>query len=157
MASTCPVQVEAQTFEAQTLSPAVIVGERASADARFRYHQLVKDVKFTYPFAVQISRLLEQNPSRKELKKAIREDLTHLDVIQANLLIKLIQRQAHKTCFELLNEYEGRVAAWMTRNFGSLSNLDYSATYDPQGSDQTIERIVASLEEKEVQSLSSVH
>ncbi len=78
----------------------------------------------------------------KELKKEFTEPLTALSVYQGKILMKLINRETHNNCYDLIKEYRGGFTArfWQTVAwvFGSSLKQDY----DPKGPDAEMESIV---------------
>lgn len=78
----------------------------------------------------------------KELKKEFTEPLTALSVYQGKILMKLINRETHNNCYDLIKEYRGGFTArfWQTVAwvFGSSLKQDY----DPKGADAEMESIV---------------
>ena len=79
---------------------------------------------------------------QKELKKEFTEPLTALSVYQGKILMKLINRETHNNCYDLIKEYRGGFTArfWQTVAwvFGSSLKQDY----EPKGNDAEMESIV---------------
>lgn len=77
-----------------------------------------------------------------ELKKKFTDPLTNLSVYQGKVLMKLINRETGKNCYDIIKEYRGGLSArfWQTVAFVFSSNL--KQPYNPNGDDQEIESYV---------------
>lgn len=125
-----------------------------------KWTRLRNAVYVTYPYAKKASYIIndvimqlgkipnEQQRKKylstreKELKKEFTEPLTALSVYQGKILMKLINRETHNNCYDLIKEYRGGFTArfWQTVAwvFGSSLKQDY----DPKGPDAEMESIV---------------
>lgn len=125
-----------------------------------KWTRLRNAVYVTYPYAKKASYIIndvimhldkipdEQQRKKylstreKELKKEFTEPLTALSVYQGKILMKLINRETHNNCYDLIKEYRGGFTArfWQTVAwvFGSSLKQDY----DPKGDDAEMESIV---------------
>jgi Domain of unknown function (DUF4294) len=82
----------------------------------------------------------------KELKKEFTDPLTNLSVYQGKVLMKLINRETHNNCYEIIKEYKGGLTArvWQTVAFFFGSNL--KQPYNAAGDDAEMEKIVQEVE-----------
>jgi hypothetical protein len=125
-----------------------------------KWTRLRNAVYVTYPYAKKASYIINDvvmnlnkiqdpqqrkkylNTREKELKKEFTEPLTALSVYQGKILMKLINRETSKNCYDLIKEYRGGFTArfWQTVAwvFGSSLKQDY----DPNGPDAEMESIV---------------
>ena len=125
-----------------------------------KWTRLRNAVYVTYPYAKKASFIIndvimhldkipdEQQRKKylsireKELKKEFTEPLTALSVYQGKILMKLINRETHNNCYDLIKEYRGGFTArfWQTVAwvFGSSLKQDY----EPKGNDAEMESIV---------------
>ena len=125
-----------------------------------KWTRLRNAVYVTYPYAKKASYIINDvimhldkisdekqrkkylSTREKELKKEFTEPLTALSVYQGKILMKLINRETHNNCYDLIKEYRGGFTArfWQTVAwvFGSSLKQDY----DPKGDDAEMESIV---------------
>ncbi|MCE2759201.1 MAG: DUF4294 domain-containing protein [Bacteroidota bacterium] len=125
-----------------------------------KWTRLRNAVYVTYPYAKKASYIINDvvknldkiqdvqqrkkylSTREKELKKEFTEPLTALSVYQGKILMKLINRETHNNCYDLIKEYRGGFTArfWQTVAwvFGSSLKQDY----DPKGPDAEMESIV---------------
>ncbi len=78
----------------------------------------------------------------KELKKEFTEPLTALSVYQGKILMKLINRQTHNNCYDLIKEYRGGFTARFWQTVAWVFGSSLKQEYDPTGSDAEMESIV---------------
>ncbi len=83
-----------------------------------------------------------------ELKKEFSDPLSNLSVYQGRVLMKLINRQTHNDCYEIIREYRGGLNARMYQTvaffFGSSLKQDYDVAHDK--TDRQIENIVREID-----------
>lgn len=135
----------------------------ANMSASAKWTRLRNAVYVTYPYAKRasvvmndITAYLQANPNgnrkqyiksrEKELKKEFADPLTNLSVYQGKVLMKLINRETHNNCYEIIKEYKGGFTArfWQTVAFFFGSNL--KQPYDANGADAEMEQIVKEVE-----------
>lgn len=125
-----------------------------------KWTRLRNAVYVTYPFAIQagsiineINANLDHMPESKkrkayikskeaELKKKFADPLTNLSVYQGKVLMKLINRETHNNCYELIKEYKGGVSARFWQTVAWVFGSSLRQLYEPNGSDAEMEKIV---------------
>lgn len=84
----------------------------------------------------------------KELRQQFTEPLSNLSVYQGRVLMKLINRQTHNNCYEIIKEYKGGLQARFYQTvaffFGSSLKQPYDWLHD--GTDSQIEAIVREID-----------
>ena len=125
-----------------------------------KWTRLRNAVYVTYPYAKKASFIIndvimhlgkisdEQQRKKylslreKELKKEFTEPLTALSVYQGKILMKLINRQTHNNCYDLIKEYRGGFTARFWQTVAWVFGSSLKQEYDPTGSDAEMESIV---------------
>jgi hypothetical protein len=83
-----------------------------------------------------------------ELKKQFSDPLSNLSVYQGKVLMKLINRETHNDCYEIIKEYRGGLNARMYQTvafvFGSSLKQNYDIANDK--TDRQIENIVREID-----------
>ncbi len=131
-----------------------------SKQQRKRYDRLVRDVKKTLPLATEIRRIIIETyetmqifPDEKakkrhldkledELKKTYTPKMKKLTLRQGKLLIKLVDRQCDQNAYQLIKLFMGSFKAAFYQSFASLFGASLKKSYDPEGEDWLIERVV---------------
>lgn len=129
------------------------------------YKKLVRDVKKVYPYVIiakttyrevqMIMDTLPNNKLRKKYIKAKEEEMLHLyarelmglTVRQGEILVKLVYRETNMTPFDILKDLRGGFSAMMYQNMAKVFGENLKGTYDADGEDKMIERIVLLLEQ----------
>lgn len=131
------------------------------------YWRTVRDVKKTLPYAKLICRTLletyeyietlptteERERHLKEMESAVFEQykpaLKRFTKGQANLLVKLIQRETHQSGYEIVKAFLGNARAVFWQGFGRLFGVNLKGKYDPKHNekDAIIERICTNVEQ----------
>ena len=124
------------------------------------YDRLVRDVKRTLPLATEIRhiiietyetlQILPDEKARKrhidkleeELKATYTPKMKQLTLRQGKLLIKLVDRQCDQNAYQLIKVFMGSFKAAFYQSFASLFGASLKKSYDPEGEDWMIERIV---------------
>ncbi|MBR7134138.1 MAG: DUF4294 domain-containing protein [Bacteroidaceae bacterium] len=127
---------------------------------RKRYDRLVRDVKKTLPLAAEIRsiiietyELLQTMPNEKAqqrhlkaLEKGLKEQYTprmkKLTLRQGKLLIKLIDRECNQSAYQLVKIFMGSFKAAFYNTFASFFGASLKKSYDPEGEDRLVERVV---------------
>lgn len=126
---------------------------------------MVRDVKKMYPYMLiakktfmEINMIMDSLPNNRKRNKYVKakeqelwdlyaKELMSCTVNQGEILIKLVYRELNYTPYDIIKELRGGFSAlmWqgMARTFGE--SLKYS--YDPEGEDRQIERIILQLEQ----------
>jgi hypothetical protein len=131
---------------------------------RKEYDRLVYNVKKTLPLAKEVQRTiietyeyLETLPNKKakeqhikRVEKGLKEQYTarlkKLTFSQGKLLIKLVDREAHQTSYELAKAFLGPFKAGFYQAFAGLFGASLKKEYDPLGEDKLTERVVLLVE-----------
>lgn len=142
-----------------TGGPSIPEGHRCQPGSR-RYSRLERRVLKVWPYAAyagQVMDTLERElpalangrarkmaiAEREEALKARFEgELRRMTVREGILLIRLIDRQAHRTTFGVVQELKGRLSAFMWQGLARLFGHDLKSEYDPTGQDAAIEHII---------------
>jgi hypothetical protein len=82
----------------------------------------------------------------KELKKEFTDKLTQLSVYQGKVLMKLIYRETGNNCYEIIDEYKGFITAAFWQTVAVLFGSNLKQTYDANGKDSDMEKIVRDVE-----------
>ena len=141
--------------------PSIPEGHRTQPGTR-RYSRLEKRVLKVWPYAEfaglamdSLESELSAIESPKERKTLIEQkeealkarfegELRKLTVREGVILIRLIDRQAHRTTYGVVKELKGRLSAFMWQGLARLFGHDLKSEYDPEGDDAAIEHIIHS-------------
>jgi len=82
------------------------------------------------------------NQREEELKTKFEGELRRLTVREGVILIRLIDREAQRTTYGLLQELKGRLSAFMWQSVARIFGHDLKSEYDPLGEDAPIEHII---------------
>ena len=136
----------------------------AQREALSKYNRLRNAVYVTYPYArksgiilndlnKQLSGLTDKrsrkkciNSREKELKKEFTTPLTNLSVYQGKILMKLINRETGNSCYEIIKEYQGGLAAGLYQTVAFFFNSSLKQAYAPKDEDIVIEKIVQEVQ-----------
>jgi Domain of unknown function (DUF4294) len=129
-----------------------------------KWTRLRNAVYVTYPYARKAGNIMNDINARiaimpdkhkrkeyiksreKELKKEFADPLQQLSVYQGKVLMKLINRQAHNNCYDIIKEYKGGVTARFWQTIAFFFNSSLKQPYDATGEDKEIESIVMEVE-----------
>jgi len=132
----------------------------AQKQAFRKWTRLRNAVYVTYPYARQASYIindindnLQRIPEKKqrqryikskesELKKKFADPLTKLSVYQGKVLMKLINRETHNSCYNIIKEYKGGFSARFWQTVAWIVGSSLKQDYDPLGDDAEMEAIV---------------
>lgn len=131
---------------------------------RIRYTKMVRDVKRTLPIANEIRQailetyeFLQTLPNEKDrqkhikaVEKGLKEQYTSkmkkLTFSQGKMLIKLVDRQANQSSYDLVKAFMGPFKAGFYQTFASLFGASLKKEYDPKGKDKLLERVIIEVE-----------
>lgn len=132
---------------------------------RARYNRLKHNVYKVYPYATAAAIILKDvdstlltfgddkrarknylNDIEAQLKAEFKGEISDLTVSQGHVLVKLIDRQTGKSCYNIIKELQGGVPAVLYQSVGLLFNHNLKKEYDYEGEDKDIEEIVRELE-----------
>lgn len=146
--------------EVEIVAPIIFDSKRNAV----RYNRLIRYVKKVYPYAriagikmreyeEEIANTKRKRDKRKLMRKAERElkdqfedDLKNLTYMQGEILLKLIDREAHVSSYELVKDLRGGFKAVFYQASAKLFGFDLKDRYDPLGRDKEIEDIVLMIE-----------
>lgn len=131
------------------------------------YWRTVRDVKKTLPYAKLICRTLTETyeyietlPDTEAREKHLKDMegevfnqykpvLKKFTKSQANLLVKLIQRETNQSGYEILKAFLGSFRASFWQGFGKLFGVSLKNKYEPETNenDAIIERVCIEVEE----------
>lgn len=159
------VVVDGDTIPEIYLRETAVAAEKvfSSPEEAERYRKLVRDVKKVYPQAIRLSaKVSEYNiqvsklPKREKkayMKKIEPEVRTQFEkafrsntVKQAQILIKLIDRETGKSSHELIKYFKGGWSAFMWQSLAMVVGTNLKEEYLPEGEDAAIEKIVKAIE-----------
>ena len=131
-----------------------------SSREKKKYNRLVYDVKKTLPLATEIRRIIIEtyetlqllpdekakkqhiDKLEKELKEVYTPKMKRLTLRQGKLLIKLVDRQCDQDAYHLVKLFMGSFKAAFYQSFAAMFGASLKKTYDPEGEDAIIERVV---------------
>lgn len=149
-----------QLEEAVVAGPPSIPADHRCQPGSRRYSRLEKRVLKVWPYAAYAGLVMDtlerelpglpdskarkaRIASREEALKARFEgELRRMTVREGVLLIRLIDRQAERTTFGVVQELKGRLSAFMWQGLARLFGHDLKSEYDPTGADAPIEHII---------------
>lgn len=132
------------------------------------YNRLVRNVKVTLPIAKEVHNIiietyefLETLPTKKakdkhikNVEKGLKEQYTprmkKLSFTQGKLLIKLIDREANQSSYQLVKAFMGPFKAGFYQTFAGLFGASLKKEYDPLGEDKVTERVVLLVENGQI-------
>ncbi len=135
------------------------------AKKREKYNRLKYNIYKVYPYAViaadvlkdvdvTLAKLEHNKKARKEYLKSVEKELNkrfkgeleNLTISQGQVLVKLIDRQTGKNCFNIIRELKGGFSAVVWQSVAIIFSNSLKREYDGQGADNEMELIVAELE-----------
>lgn len=82
----------------------------------------------------------------KELNKRFKGELENFTISQGIVLVKLINRQTGRSCFDIIQEVKGGFNAVVWQGVALVFSNNLKREYEPEGRDKEIEGIVLELE-----------
>lgn len=126
-----------------------------------KYYRLVHNFSKTYPYALVARDLVARadstieadglkrgrkekyvNELQKELFNVFEQPLRNLTVSQGALLMKLIDREAGKSSYNIIKDYKSGIAAGFWQGIAKIFGSDLKKPYDPEGEDKAVEELV---------------
>jgi len=135
-----------------------------NTDEEQKYLKLVRDVKKTLPYAklvyntlIETYEYIQTMPAEKDREehlKRMEKDLyaeyvpvlKKMTLSQGKLLIKLIDRECNQSSYDLIKAFLGPFRAGFWNVFAGLFGASLKTTWDPEGKDAAIERVVELVE-----------
>ena len=117
------------------------------------YWRMVNDVKKTLPIAkaardllVQVYDTIQYIPKEKDLFAQYKPQLKRLNFRQGKLLVRLIDRECHRSSYSLIREFLGKTRAFFWQSFGALFGVSLKGVWEPDGKDKELEDICIQVE-----------
>ena len=126
-----------------------------------QYYRLVYNFSKVYPYALVARKLVHEadstiaadnlrrgkkdkyiNTVQKELFEVFEQPMRNLTVSQGALLMRLIDREAGKSSFNIIRDYKNRMAAGFWQGIAKMFGTDLKKPYDPEGEDKPTEELV---------------
>ncbi|MBR4689903.1 MAG: DUF4294 domain-containing protein [Bacteroidales bacterium] len=136
-----------------------------SKEEYYRYKKLVRDVKKVYPYSQiaketfkEVHNIMDSLPNNKLRKKYIKakedelldryyDELFAMTIRQGEILLKLIDRELNRSALDVIKELRGGFSAIMWQSMAKVFGESLKTTYDANGEDMMIERIVVQIEQ----------
>jgi hypothetical protein len=140
----------------------------ANRKEKIRYDRLVYNVKIVYPFAklagvklrgyrdtleklqTEHARKVYIKKAEKELEATFGDQIRDLTFNQGKILIKLIYRETGNSSYDIVKDLRGGFSAFIWQTLAVIFGYDLKTTYDPEGDDRPIERIVKAIDDGEI-------
>lgn len=153
------------TFPLGYIPPVFITGRMDPARKAY-IDNLRYNVSKVYPYAVTAAYVLKNVDEHMSVKKTKRDrkayikatqkamndrfknELKDLTITQGKILVKLINRETGRDCYDVIKELKGGFNARISQTMAYFFDNDLKAQYDPYGSDRDIEMIVREIESK---------
>lgn len=126
-----------------------------------QYYRLVYNFSKTYPYAIAARKMIEQadstfeadkfrkrdkekyvNELQDRLFKAFEKPMRNMTITQGQLLMKLIDREAGVSSYNVIRNYKNRMAAGFWQGVAKIFGTDMKKHYDPEGDDKLTEELV---------------
>jgi hypothetical protein len=162
------IVVDGQTYAMVYMDEVLVKDKmpRKWARKKAKYDRLRHNIYKVYPYAVIAADVLKDVDStliaidddketrrkylksvEKELKSRFDGEISDMTVSQGHVLVKLIDRQTGKSCFNIVKELKGGVPAVVFQSIALIFTHNLKKEYDPYGDDRDMEQIVRELEE----------
>ncbi len=137
----------------------------ASNNDYLKYRRLVRDVKKMYPYVLiakqtfmEVQMIMDSLPNNRQRNKYVKakeqelwdlyaKELMSCTVHQGEILIKLVNRELNYTPYDIIKELRGSFSAFMWQGMAKTFGESLKSSYDVEGEDKMIERIVLQLEQ----------
>lgn len=154
------------TIEAKMLQEVTVytMANEATMSARAKWTRLRNAVYVTFPYAKKAGAVMNEinalnagvtderqrkkniQSREKQLKKEFTDPLTNLSVYQGKVLMKLINRETHNNCYEIIKEYKGGLTARFYQTVAFFFGSNLKQPYDATGEDAEMEQIAQEVE-----------
>ncbi|MDR0955314.1 MAG: DUF4294 domain-containing protein [Rikenellaceae bacterium] len=150
--------VDGDTLYVYQMTPIPVFAKAIDISGQER---LIRNLKIVYPIAKfansklhemeQVLATMEGQPRKqqqyikqveKELKEQYTPILKRMSFSQGKILIKLIDRETGHTTYNLVKEMRGNFSAFFWQNLGRLFGMNLKTTYDKEGEDRLLERLI---------------
>ena len=158
--------IDGDTFPVKYLPHVTIVEEKRfrSDYEKRRWERLKFNVKKVYPYAKLAAELLEKYSGQieeaetdrerkkyfkkiaKELLSQYGDEIKNMTTTQGRILVKLIDRETGETSYEIVQEFRGKISAFLWQSISKLFGQNLKSRYDASGEDAEIESIIHLVE-----------
>ncbi len=125
-----------------------------------QYQRMIRNLKIVYPYAKLAQQKLTDmdahlktlktdkerkayiNKAEKELRDEFEPKLVKLTISQGRLLIKLIDRQAGKTTYQVLRELKGSAPAFFWQTVARVFGSNLKSEFDTDGEDKLLNELI---------------
>lgn len=133
---------------------------------RAKYDKLKYNIYKVYPYALVAADILkdvdsvllalgdDKKAKRKyldkiedQLKAEFKGEISDMTISQGHVLVKLIDRQTGKSCYNIVKELKGGVPAVLYQSIGLIFSHNLKKEYDGEDEDRAMEEIVREMEE----------
>lgn len=153
------------TFAVATIAPVEISNVCTNRSKKRSLDKLERKVQKVYPYAkaagdvmrkyellfAQITDPKEQkkllDKAEDEIKKQFEKDIRSMTMSEGVILVKLIDRETGNTSYKLLQDFRGKMSAFMWQGVARIFGQNLKDNYDPMGEDVMIENIVQRIED----------
>jgi len=136
-----------------------------SNDDYVKYRRLVRDVKKMYPYVLiakhtfmEVQMIMDSLPNNRQRSNHVKakeqelwdlyaKELMSCSVHQGEILIKLVNRELNYTPYDIIKDLRGNFSAIMWQGMARTFGESLKSSYDMDGEDKLIERIVLQLEQ----------
>ena len=134
--------------------------EGLTPEMKYKYRRTIYNFKKVYPFTLTAAKVLDSVeheylalPSRSEKRHYIRQlqkklmarhktKLSKWTISQGIMLVKLLDREAGSTSYELIQEYKGSLSAFFWQGIARMFGNNLKTKYQPLGEDLFLEKLV---------------
>jgi hypothetical protein len=155
--------VDGDTLYFDTIEPTWVFAHPRQGNAKQwrKYYRLVYNFPRVYVYAQAAARMSEiadstiaaenMGKARRQryidgLQKQITRDfegvLRKMSYSQGTLLIRLIDREVHRSSYNIIKDYKGGMAAGFWQGVAKVFNGDLKTSYDPDGIDRETEELI---------------
>lgn len=148
------------------LNPTVVFPpiENKTRHEQKRFDRFVYNIKIVLPYAKlaaaklkEFKVILDTIHQEKERKAFIKkaeltlenrfgDEIKAMTYSQGKILIKLIYRETGSSSYDIVKELRGKFSAFVWQTLARIFGYDLKTTYDPDGEDQNIEKVVQMIE-----------
>lgn len=125
-----------------------------------QYQRMIRNLKIVYPYAKLAQQKLSDmdthlktlktdkerkafiDKAEKELRAEFEPKLVKLTISQGRLLIKLIDRQAGKTTYQVLRELKGSAPAFFWQTVARVFGSNLKTEFDTDGEDKLLNELI---------------
>ena len=118
----------------------------------YAYSRLASDMLLSFQdtlesFDSKRKKRVYLNHANKLLKEEFGDEIKNMSITRGEYLMKLIYRDTEMTTYEIIQIYRGSGKAMWFQAICKLNGQDLKRSYDPEGEDMMIEKVVREIEE----------